>query len=269
MRTRPAGVKNKTAVQVSQSGLESFFQCPAKFRYMTECEPTAINQVLKIGIETHAILAGQMEKGQGEFAFESDQYADTLRQIAEDNGILVDHHEVTQMIEIEEGIHLKRIIDGIGTWEYATDEFLPVLVDWKTSEKGDWPSFRGGKGWVAPKAWGFQAVSYLIPPGDDELERLNLKAWPKTILFVVGNMRGRGVVIPYSVGMDPEGEENFHEACRLFRWSVNTHTYPKIRGYACGLPDTKFSCPFISACYRIGKWKDDYTWEEADDSDRN
>lgn len=266
MRMRPKGIKNKAAVQVSPSGLDSYFQCPARFKYSTICEPHGLNKVLQVGIEAHAILAGSLDPKTDECEFESIQYAETLRQLADENSIVVDQQEVTQMVRIDDNVYLKRIIDGIGIWEYATGETIPVLIDWKTSEKGDWPSFQADKKhWIAPKSWGFQAVSYLVPPADDELERLNLKSWPNTIVFIVGNTKGRGTLIPYSKGMDPEGEENFFDACRMFEWSVNNDIFPKYRGYACGILDSKFFCPFTKACYKIGRWKDEYQWNEDDD----
>ena len=158
-------------VQLSASALDYFFSCPGKLLMSSSYDPVEMSQPLVDGIHTHRLLAGESVPEASEAAV---GYYESLFELAATYEIDVAAHEVEQVFQLEEGLWYKRIIDGVGTWQG-----LPVLIDWKTSAKGPWPYFRGdNRRKIIPKSLTFQAVSYLIPPPDEEIQRLGLASWP-------------------------------------------------------------------------------------------
>lgn len=245
MRTRPLNPKNEYDVQVSQSALEAFFQCPARMDFMTRWERTPTPMILADGIDAHRILAGEEVPDASQSAV---AFAENLWDLKEENGIELFSQEHEQVFELEDGIWFKRIIDGIGYWQGE-----PVLIDWKTSIKGPWAFFRNGRSRIVPKSMTFQAVSYLIPPPEDELERLGIPAWPEQILFLVSNATGQGDICAYT--RNAEDEENFRKACRLYAEAVRKAYFPRVRGNVCGIPNTSWACNYLELCYQLPGWE--------------
>jgi hypothetical protein len=266
MRMRPKNPVHATDVQLSQSALEYFCACPKRFHFATQWNSKDKVEALEWGTQAHALLANQAMPEDPGISNEACYYADTLEQVAYNHGITVNHHEVSQYLDLGDGITFRRIVDGIGTWKVGKLE-IPVIMDWKTCEKGEWYKANTGRGKrISPKAMTFQAASYLIPPPQDEIERLGLKEWPTTMVFVIGDMDGHGEVIAYEYNQ--EDVDNFYAACQLVRYAINTESFPKVRGYACGQRGGRFCCAFFDLCYQIKGWEEHYDrtngdWDEA------
>ena len=240
---------DNTQVQLSASALDYFFTCPGKLLMSSSYEPITMAQPLLDGIHTHRMLAGESVPEASEAAV---GYYESLFDLSVTYGIEVYHKEVEQTFEIDDGLWYKRIIDGIGSWQG-----LPVLIDWKTSAKGPWPYFRGAdRRKIVPKGLTFQAVSYLIPPPDKELERLGMQTWPEQILFLVSDAFGHGDMVAYH--RDPDMERNFYNACHLAAFAIQSNNLPFNFGNACGVPGAPWSCQFIEACYDVPGWEEKF-----------
>jgi hypothetical protein len=262
MRMRPKNPVHATDVQLSQSALEYYFGCPSRFRFATQWNSKDKVEALEWGTQAHALLANQKNPEDPGITTEACFYADTLDLIAFNQGITVNHHEVSQYLDLGDGITFRRIVDGIGTWKVGQHE-IPVIMDWKTCEKGEWYKANTGRGKrVSPKAMTFQAASYLIPPPMDEIDRLGLKEWPTTMVFVIGDMDGHGEIIAYEYNQ--EDIDNFYGACRTVQHAINADTFPKVRGYACGQRGGRFCCAFFDLCYNIKGWEAHYDRTDGD-----
>jgi hypothetical protein len=251
MKLRPAGTQDPDAIQISQSALEAWFTCPAKLKYMSQYQRDPLPTALQDGIDAHALLSQQ------EAAAASVQaigYFESLWDLKCAYNIELYKQEFTQVLDLGEGIYFKRIIDGIGEWQGR-----PVLIDWKTSGKGEWPWFRRGKEKVVPKSMSFQAVGYLIPPDDND-------DWPDTILFLVSDAAGHGNVYAYS--RDLEREAEFMDACRLVAHSIRNDLFPHYRGQACGQLGASWACTYLEKCYALPGHEDLFKTEVHEGEER-
>lgn len=248
MRLHP--VENPEAIQLSQSSLESYFQCPARLKLSSEWkrrdEYMAI--ALRDGIDAHALLAGEAVPDASPSAV---GYYESLLDLQIANGIEVHTHERIQTIQLWEGVYYKRIIDGIGTWQG-----IPVVIDYKSSSKGPWMYFKSGRRKIIPKAHSFQAVSYLLPPHEEELDALGMDVWPDTFLFLVSDAMGHGEVVTYQ--RDPAMEENFYSACRQVADAIRAERFPNYYGGSCGILGTSWACSFLEMCYQVDGWENIY-----------
>lgn len=266
MRMRPKNPVRATDVQLSQSALEYYFSCPGKFELATQWLSKDKVEALEWGTQAHALLANQKMPHDPDISNEACYYADTLEEIAVNNGITVDHHEVSQYLDLGDGIIYRRIIDGIGSWKVGKHT-IPVIMDWKTCAKGSWYHANTGRGKrVTPKAKTFQAVSYLIPPTPEEIAKLGLKEWPTTFVFVVGDMDGHGEINVYEYNQTDV--DNFYAACHTIKHAINNNYFPRVYGYPCGQRGGSFSCSFFDLCHDIKGWEEHFEpikndWDEA------
>lgn len=252
MRLKPKEIDNPNAVQVSASALDMFFSCPAKLKYATQYQRDPLPDILKDGVDAHALLARQEAVTASITAI---GYFESLWDLKCAYNIEIWKQEFTQMVNLGEDIYLKRIIDGIGEWQGR-----PVLLDWKTCEKGEWPWFRRGREKIVPKSLGFQAVAYLIPPEDYDED------WPDTLLFIVSDAQGHGNVYAYNRSL--EAEANFRDACRLFAHAVRNDLFPHYRGQACGQLGARWQCNYLECCYNLPGWETLYKPESHEGEDK-
>lgn len=249
MKLRPPNPKNDNQVQLSASAMEAYFQCPRKLLMASRWQGTQMATAQRDGLDAHSLMAGDLCPHASPTAC---AYAETLTDLALANGITVNHHEVLQTFEIGDDVIFKRIIDGIGEYQG-----VPVLIDWKTAKKGEWPSFHHNRKKYVPKARGFQAVAYLIPPPPEELERLGLDAWPEQILFVIGDAYGGGEIV--ALKRDADLEVNFYRACWKVAEAIRNDDFPAYYGGSCGLLGTSWACDFIPICYNLPDWEAMYS----------
>lgn len=250
MRLHPKDSSDQNRVQLSQSALEAFFQCPARLKYMSQWSTKTLSRELQDGVDAHALLTGIDVPTASPRAI---GYYESLFDLAAQYGIELIGQEVTQYIELGNNIVYKRIIDGVGTWHGQ-----PVLIDWKTSGKGPWPTFAGpAKTRIAPKARTFQGVSYLLPPSDEEIASFGFDEWPYTMLFLVSDASGHGEAAAYTY--DQADADNFYAACDLVAHAIRTDNFPHVRGGVCGLPGTSWQCSYLHLCYQLPGWEAMYT----------
>lgn len=248
--------------QISASSMIQFFGCPASYGYSRKYQRVGIAQALVDGGDAHALMQGKAVKASPR----AQAYAETFKKVAEDWEFTLhpEWQEVEQVFELRPGIMFKRIIDAIIT----LNDGVRVLVDWKTtSNLKYWPQItqakiQAGFATVSPKAANFQAVSYLIPPPAEELERLGLDAWPTTIYFVVGTPEGEGHIYPYSL---KDGDvDDFMGAARLMVGAINNNLLPRVKGDKCGVGGP-MECPYLQVCYQVKGWDKFYTTKEIKD----
>lgn len=249
MRLHPEN--DPIAIQLSQSSLEAYFQCPWRLKLSSQWKrkPEYVSSALTDGTHAHALLEGKQVQEASPSAV---GYYESLMDLQVRSGIEIWAHEVQQVVHLFEDVYYKRILDGIGLYKGT-----PVIIDYKTSGKGPWPYFRSGRSKVIPKAHSFQAVSYLIAPNEQsELDRFGLSAWPETFLFLVSDAMGHGEVVAYQ--KDAEMEENFLTACRVVADAIRKDQFPRYHGGSCGLLGTSWACSYLEMCYQTPGWQDVY-----------
>lgn len=239
-------------IKISASGMNSFFTCPMAYWLGTQYRPAKTPQHFIDGSSVHKLMEG---KEAPEASQRAKEYYQTLKETQEKWDILIDpaHHEIEQIFEIYPGINLHRIIDAIG---FVNS--VPVLIDWKTSSSLDyWDKvsqawIQSGYSSIAPKASGFQALAYLLPPPKEMLKALGLDSWPQTIYFVVGTSRREAGIFPYSI---QEGDtEVLISAARIMAGSIKQGLFPRVRGEACH-SNTPIQCGMLQACFETKGWE--------------
>lgn len=243
-------------MRISASSMMAFFKCPAAYRFGRIFASLTQKSSLTDGSHAHAIMTGEDPEGA---SAKAKAYAQTFRDACERFKFLLDPslQEVNQLFTIFPGIELNRIIDGIATLPSGEQ----VLLDWKTtSDLKYWPKVvqaetPNGYGSVSPKASGFQAVSYLIPPPNDVMNSIGMTEWPTKIYFVVGTANGEMELHPYTL---KDGDiEEFITAARLMRGAVEGNFLPAVRGDGCGVGGP-MECDFVKVCYNVKNWEHYY-----------
>lgn len=218
----------------SASALEAFFACPARYQFRKKWITKSFNKDLQDGLDAHSVMAGDIPAKMSRWAH---NFTKDLRTLIDMGGYDILETEEKQFVEIVDGLIIVRIIDAIAL---DIDAGELVLIDYKT---GTWPWSQIGEepDRVCPKAYTFQATSYLIPP-DDEAE------WPTEIHFLVATQKGPPIVFKYHYNQ--EDVSNLFEAIGHVR--DNRHLSIKHRGYTCR------TCEFAPLCFEIPNYEDLY-----------
>ena len=217
---------------ISPSGINSFYTCPAQFRYNQQWQsiaPTA--QHLLNGTHAHKAMEGTVDPDASKQAM---RYFKQLYEMEKKMNYEVLYREVRQKIPLGDDIILVRVIDAI-----VMLNGVPTLVDYKTSA-WPWPRLASG---IAPKGSGFQPAAYLVPPTELPEE---LDEWPTQILFLVASQKE-----PYHSKIGESKQEihtyNFNEEddvnlMRAIMYIKEVSEYVKVKGHACGFCDFKTMC---------------------------
>ena len=217
---------------ISPSRLSSFYTCPASYQYRMNWERKELPPAIRDGIAAHQMLSDEVPE---RMTSRARSFFEALSSMRREGGYEILASEVRQEIPLGDDIILVRVIDAI-----AKLNGVPILVDYKTAT---WPwKAIDGTG-LYPKAMGFQAVAYLIPPPDPS----PLKRWPEKIDFLVAPEKGAEAV--YSYEYFEEDQDNLMQAIELVR---SAGVYPRNRSYGCNY------CSFMEMCYGLPRWEDLY-----------
>lgn len=248
-------------IVLSASSISRFYTCPMAYKLSRQYKLAQEPQHFKDGTDAHAMMTGANVPTASPKALE---YFKSLDKLRTQWGLKIEkgHQEVDQKFEIYPGIILHRIVDALAMLH---DNLL--VIDWKTASMLDYwavavsnANLDGGStyGKVYPKAAGFQAIAYLIPPPKDEMKRLKITSWPNTIYFAVGTSRGTNAMYPYTL---QEGDiENFIGAARMCAAAIRQDIYPKVKD-SCKVGEP-MECSYLSACYQVKDWEKSYVKKE-------
>lgn len=221
---------------ISASALEAFFACPARYQFRKKWITKSFNKDLQDGLDAHSVMAGEIPAKMSRRAL---NFTKDLRTLIDREGYDIRETEEKQFVEVEGGIVIVRVIDAIAM---DIDAGELVLIDYKT---GTWPWSQIGEepDKICPKAYTFQATSYLIPPND-----VPEASWPTEIHFLVATQKGPPVVFKYHFNWDDHS--NLREAIEHVR--ENSQLNLKHRGYTCR------TCEFAPLCFEIPNYEDLY-----------
>ena len=233
-----SSVNNDAPFYFSASQLLDFYSCPARYSFSRRLAYRGVlSKQIQDGLDAHALMAGTPKSGSPS--------ARAVRIVQRIRNFMEERYEVSrtedrQDFSISGGFHLLRTIDAI-----ATDNKGGVLLDYKIvgSQWDIIPEFD-----LAPRAAGFQAQCYLIPPPGEE--------WPGRIHFIVADDQ---YVKSYEYVRRPDDLENVLSAARLMREAWRSKNLPKNRGYQC-----HSYCHFRQVCYEEKDWEDQYEPVEND-----
>lgn len=215
---------------LSPSGLEAFFQCPARYQYAKAWAKVKLDPELKDGVDAHALMAGE-DYHTVRPSTVALNFVAKLHELLTDGG----YTRVPGWSERKltwpgprAGLTLRGIVDDLA-W---VDGRL-VVIDYKT---GTWPWFELPDG-TAPKAAGsFQGVVYTTPPAGFQPSQA-VPAWPEEIHYLTVSQRGPSKIYRYR--QDAAGCENLAQAVGQVGAAK---VFPKHRGSHCRY------CPFVSKC---------------------
>lgn len=220
---------------IHQSDLNAYFDCPARYRLTHKWSPLVPPAPLRIGGQTHKLLEGLDPEQIESLDPAAVRFYERLRQLESDHGYKIIAREVHQIIPIAPGVLLDRRLDALA----KTDTGLRVVLDYKTAT-WPWSTYHTTQGEVAPKAMGFQAPGYLIPPPDED--------WPARMDFIVAPERDKkGKVFTFI--RSAEEEENFLAAVEIVR---KAKVFPMVKGHKCD------GCTMRGPCLDEIDWQSHY-----------
>ena len=216
---------------ISPSALGHYFTCPAKYAYSRQWRAARVDQALTDGVDAHAIVAGikTPTASMAALAF----VARIRRTLKTEYQSVSRQKEIRDELRLAGGVVLVRIIDRLGV-NRAGD---PRVIDYKT---GTWP-WKTYPHNTVPKARGFQATAYTLPPSK-RLAGIRPEAWPQAVDFLTVPSQGGTTIHTYV--QTGEDVTNLLEAIEIVR---SADKFPKVRGIACDY------CPFRSKCFGYEK----------------
>lgn len=238
--------------EINASRLSMFFACPARYAFSLKWQRRApyVAAHLKQGTNVHALMAGTEPPFDAPQPFVQNKMVEEMR-LATAGYKWVGEPETKQRVRLTAGLYLNRTIDRMGTFQRRDR-----IVDWKTANKSWWTSMAAGTGEViSPRAMGFQAKTYLIPPDKPAPFK---KAWPTLIEFVVSD--GSNTTV-HRYEAKPGDRQTLIDAVQLVESATS---FPAVRGYGCQW------CDFFEMCFETKGYKTKYeplqdTYQEMDE----
>jgi len=235
-------------LSLSQSAISSFDACPAKFilsrnwSIKEEHKP----DYFTFGSQVHALMESGETKPESslrQYDKEVWKAVDNLRDLERTSGIEVIHREHFHSVFLQpHNIEFKRIIDAVGILNGKT-----VLIDYKTAGYKWTVKEQNG---IAPKAHGWQSVSYLIPPSQEILDELGLDKWADSLVYLVAPKRGGVQMFQYT--RNEEDEQEFYNRVEDIYQAWENRRFTKLKGYGCE------RCSMYDVCWDVKGWEEKF-----------